>query len=93
MDSCCGEDAGTTSKQIAIILVIICVCVVIAIGLLFANARNEFEEIQNFHFGFEGRKMFIKERRMVYRSSIQQVRRYTKVGLNSSELLLKMFSF
>ena len=85
MDPCCGEDAGTASKQITIIIVIICVCVVIALGLLFANARNEFEEIQNFHFGFEGRKMLIKERRMVYRSSIQQVRRFTKVILNTSE--------
>ena len=55
-----------------------------AIALLFTNAKNEFEEIHTFHFGFEGRKLLLQEKRLIYRSSVQQVRRFTKVGPTQS---------
>ena len=77
---CCGEDHDMTTKQVIIIIVILCVCVVIAVVLLCVNIQNEFHDIQNFHFGFEGRKMMLKEKKLVYKCSMQQVIRYSKVG-------------
>ena len=81
MAPCCGEDdAGSTARtQIVIILVILCVCVIIVITLLCDNAAKEFEEINTFHQGFEGRKLRIKEKKLVYRSSMMKVRRYSSV--------------
>ena len=62
-----------------------------AIALLFTNAKNEFEEIHTFHFGFEGRKLLLQEKRLIYRSSVQQVRRFTKVGLTNIIARLSYF--
>ena len=79
MAPCCGEDdAGSTARtQIVIILVILCVCVIIVIMLLCDNAGKEFEEINTFYQGFEGRKLRIKEKKLVYRSSMMKVRKYS----------------
>ena len=78
MAPCCGEDdAGSTARtQIVIILVILCVCVIIVIMLLFDDAGKELKEINTFYQGFEGRKLLIRERKLVYRSAMMKVRRY-----------------
>ena len=74
MAPCCGEVFDITNKQVVIICVVILVCVVIAVGLLLAGAKHEFQEIQDFHFGFVGRQLLIRERKLVYKSSSLQVR-------------------
>ena len=78
MAPCCGEaDAGTTYRtQIMIIFVILCICAVIVIMLLCDNVSHEFEEIHSFYQGFEGRKLLMKEKKLVYRSSRTKVRKY-----------------
>ena len=78
MAPCCGEaDAGSTFRtQIMIIFVILCICAVIVIMLLCDNVSHEFEEIHSFYQGFEGRKLLIKEKKLVYKSSRTTVRKY-----------------
>jgi hypothetical protein len=81
MAPCCGEDDGgsTARTQIMIILVILCVCVIIVIMLLCDYAGKEWLEINTFYQGFEGRKLLIKEKKLVYRSAMIKVRRYQNV--------------
>ena len=79
MAPCCGLPLDTARKQVVIILIILCVCVVIAMGLLCANAREEFREIGKFYTGYEGRRLMIKEGKLVYRSPLQNVTQYEMV--------------
>ena len=78
MAPCCGEaDAGSTFRtQIMIIFVILCICAVIVSMLLCDKVSHEFEEIHSFYQGFEGRKLLIKEKKLVYKSSRTTVRKY-----------------
>ena len=79
MAPCCGSPLDTASKQGVIILIILCVCVLIAMGLLCADAREEFREISKFYSGYEGRRLMIKEGKLVCRSSMMNVTQCKKV--------------
>ena len=81
MAPCYDEDEGgsTARTQIMIILVILCVCVIIVIMLLCDNTGKEFKEINTFYQGFEGRRLLIMEKKLLYRSSMMKVRRYSNM--------------
>ena len=61
--------SSLTSLQLLIILLVFIACVIIVILLLFDNATKEFEELNNFYQGFQGRKLLLKERKLRYRST------------------------
>ena len=61
--------SSLTSLQLLIILLVFIACVIIVILLLFDNATKEFEELNNFYQGFQGRKLLLKEGKLRYRST------------------------
>ena len=69
MAPCCGEEeVGSVERtQIVIILIILVICAIIVIILICDNAGQEFEELCQFYDGFQGRKLLIKERKLVYK--------------------------
>ena len=75
MAPCYDEDDGgsTARTQIMIILDILCVCVIIVIMRLCNIAGKEFEEINTFYQGLEGRKLLIKEKKLVSNDEGQEI--------------------
>ena len=69
MAPCCGEDGvgSVVRTQVVIILIILVICAIIVIILICDNAGQEFDELCQFYDGFQGRKLLIKEKKLVYK--------------------------
>ena len=85
MAPCCGEDIGIDNKKVVIILIVLVCCVVISIFMFIISLQNDFEELHTFYNGFEGRKLMIMQKRLVYKSSKQQLKRYSEKNNNGSK--------
>jgi len=71
-------------KKVNIIIVILSFCVVCAIILSFVNTHDDFLEMSNFYHGYMGRRLLIQEKRLVYRTKLQQIDRDLKNKTSNS---------
>jgi len=61
-------------KKITILIIILSFCFICAIILSFVYVHNDFKELNNFYRGYMGRRLLIKEKRLVYKKKEQKMK-------------------